>query len=339
MHKTPVNKFDFFLPEELIAQFPHEKRDESRLLHLERESGSVSDLVFKDVLNLLSEDDFIVVNNTKVIKARMYGKKSTGGKIEVLLVEDLGENAFKAMVKGKVRPGDVISIGDNKVEVIDMSGELRILKFEDDAYELMDKFGHIPLPPYIKREDSQFDATRYQTVYSKEGTSVAAPTAGLHFTDDLLKKLQDKGVDLVEITLNVGIGTFKPVKCDYIEEHKMHCEKFTVTKDAMEKINLLKSKGKRLIAVGTTTVRALESIADIDGFIHKYGSFETDIFIRPGYKFKIVDKLITNFHLPKSTLLMLVSAFAGYENVMKAYEYAVKQKYRFFSYGDAMFID
>lgn len=339
MQKTPISKFDFILPAELIAQSPAQKRDESRLLYLKRKNNTIADLQFKDIVDLLSFDDFLVVNNTKVLKARLYGKKETGGNIEILLTDEIDKRTFKGMVRGKVKKGDSIIIENNLITVKELIDEVRILEFDCDPYELMEKFGHIPLPPYIKRLDTKEDHSRYQTVYSKNDGSVAAPTAGLHFTAELLEKIKNKGVDIVEITLNVGIGTFKPVKTDYIEDHKMHAEKYFISEDAREKINDLKSKGKKLVAVGTTSVRALESIANEEGNIEKSGAFSTDIFITPGYKFKIVDKLITNFHLPKSTLLMLVSAFAGYEFTMNAYKHAVNNRYRFFSYGDAMFIN
>jgi len=339
MQKTPISKFDFILPAELIAQSPAQKRDESRLLYLKRKNNTIADLQFKDIVDLLSFDDFLVVNNTKVLKARLYGKKETGGNIEILLTDEIDKRTFKGMVRGKVKKGDSIIIENNLITVKELIDEVRILEFDCDPYELMEKFGHIPLPPYIKRLDTKEDHSRYQTVYSKNDGSVAAPTAGLHFTAELLEKIKNKGVDIVEITLNVGIGTFKPVKTDYIEDHKMHAEKYFISEDAREKINDLKSKGKKLVAVGTTSVRALESIANEKGNIEKSGAFSTDIFITPGYKFKIVDKLITNFHLPKSTLLMLVSAFAGYELTMNAYKHAVNNRYRFFSYGDAMFIN
>jgi len=339
MQKTPISKFDFILPAELIAQSPAQKRDESRLLYLKRKNNTIADLQFKDIVDLLSFDDFLVVNNTKVLKARLYGKKETGGNIEILLTDEIDKRTFKGMVRGKVKKGDSIIIENNLITVKELIDEVRILEFDCDPYELMEKFGHIPLPPYIKRLDTKEDHSRYQTVYSKNDGSVAAPTAGLHFTAELLEKIKNKGVDIVEITLNVGIGTFKPVKTDYIEDHKMHAEKYFISEDAREKINDLKSKGKKLVAVGTTSVRALESIANDKGNIEKSGAFSTDIFITPGYKFKIVDKLITNFHLPKSTLLMLVSAFAGYEFTMNAYKHAVNNRYRFFSYGDAMFIN
>ncbi|UOD35470.1 tRNA preQ1(34) S-adenosylmethionine ribosyltransferase-isomerase QueA [Deferribacteraceae bacterium V6Fe1] len=339
MQKTPIDKFDFVLPDELIAQSPAQKRDESRLLYLKRVDNTIVDLQFKDIVDLLNTDDFLVVNNTKVLKARLYGKKESGGKIEILLTDEIDNRTFKGMIRGKVKKGDSIIVEDRLITVKELIDEVRILEFECDPYELMEQFGHIPLPPYIRRIDTKEDHSRYQTVYSKNGGSVAAPTAGLHFTTELMEKIKNKGVEVVEITLNVGIGTFKPVKTDYIEDHKMHSEKYFISEEARKKINDLKNKGKKLVAVGTTSVRALESIATNTGFIDKSGSFSTNIFITPGYKFKIVDKLITNFHLPKSTLLMLVSAFAGYEPTMNAYKHAVNNRYRFFSYGDAMFIN
>jgi S-adenosylmethionine:tRNA ribosyltransferase-isomerase len=345
MKKTPISKFDFNLPTELIAQFPVEKRDESRLLYLKKETKEVFDYRFKDILDLISEEDFFVINNTKVLKARLFGKKATGKTIEILLVEDLGDNIFCAMLKGRVKIGDKIYINNYTAELIDIKGDLRVLRFDEEPYIIMEKCGHIPLPPYIKREDKKEDHLRYQTIYSKVSGSVAAPTAGLHFTDELLGKLKEK-IEVVEITLNVGIGTFKPVKCDFVEDHKMHSENFFISRESFERINYLKAKKKNLVAVGTTTVRALESASSPDGKLEKFGNNKTDIFIYPGYKLKVVDKMITNFHLPKSTLLMLVSAFVedklkveyGTNFVLDVYKRAVEKRYRFFSYGDAMFI-
>lgn len=339
MQKTPISKFDFNLPDDLIAQYPAQKRDESRLLYLKRDANTMADLRFKEIVELLSVDDFLVVNNTKVLKARLYGRKETGKKVEVLLTEEIDKRTFKGMIKGKVKKGDSIIVEGSLITVKELIDEIRILEFDSDPYELMEKFGHIPLPPYIRRLDTKEDHSRYQTIYSKNEGSVAAPTAGLHFTTELLEKIKKKGVEVIEITLNIGIGTFKPVKVDYIEDHRMHSEKYFISENARNRINELKNKGKKLVAVGTTTVRALESIANEDGHIEKSGAFSTDLFITPGYKFKVIDKLITNFHLPKSTLLMLVSAFAGYEFTMKAYNHAINNGYRFFSYGDAMFID
>jgi len=345
MKKTPISKFDFYLPSELIAQLPVEKRDESRLLYLKKGTGEVFDYKFKDILQLLTEDDFLVVNNTKVLKARLFGKKTTGKTVEILLTEDLGDNCFYALIRGKVKIGEKLFINEKSVEVVDIVDDLRMIKFDTNPYEIMEKYGHIPLPPYIKRGDEKEDHVRYQTIYSKVSGSVAAPTAGLHFTNELLEKLKEK-IEVIEITLNVGIGTFRPVKCDFVEDHKMHSENFSISKEAFERINYLKSKNKKLVAVGTTTVRALESASDTNGKLVNFGNGKTDIFIYPGYRFKIVDKIITNFHLPKSTLLMLVCAFAedglskgnGCDMVLNAYRHAVDKKYRFFSYGDAMFI-
>lgn len=341
MSKTPISAFDYFLPESLIAQYPVSKRDFSKLLVLKKQH--LEEFIFNEIVKLFNEEDFLVVNNTRVFKGRLFGNKATGGKVEILLTEDLGGNRFKCLIGGRIRQGDVVNIGGYSCAVEEITEDLRTVVFSHNPYEIMEKYGHVPLPPYIKRVDQPEDAVRYQTVYSKDSSggcsSVAAPTAGLHFTDELLERLKDRGVEILDITLNVGIGTFKPVKSEFLEDHKMHTEKFFISKHTADRINSLKKMGKKLTAVGTTTVRVLESVAKNDGFIDYSGSGETDIFIFPGYKFKTVDKLITNFHLPKSTLLALVCAFGGYENVMNAYKFAIDRGFRFFSYGDAMFLE
>lgn len=338
MSKISVAMFDYFLPDSLIADYPADKRDGSKLLYLK--NRHMLNMTFNRVVDeIFTEDDFLVVNNTKVFKGRLFGFKATGGRVEILLTEDLGENRFRCLVGGKVKKGDTINIHEYSCVVEELIDDLRIISFSGDTYEIMDKYGHIPLPPYIKRPDTPEDAVRYQTVYSRNCSSVAAPTAGLHFTDEMLQQLRNKGVEILEVTLNVGIGTFKPVKSEFLEDHKMHTEKFSIQKQTADRINSLKQMGKKLTAVGTTTVRVLETVAGQDGLINFDGQGETDIFICPGYRFKIVDKLITNFHLPKSTLLALVCAFGGYENVMSAYKFAIENGFRFFSYGDAMFLE
>ncbi len=341
--KTSIKKFDFHLPEQLIAQYPPDKRGNSRLLALNKNSGEVSSRMFYEICDLLSDNDVLVLNNTKVLNARLLGEKSTGGKVEVFLLEELENRVFKALTKGKVKKDSIIHIKEHKIKIDSEADEdgIRTVEFMDSSpYEVMEKYGHTPLPPYIKRQDESLDKFRYQTVYSKSPGSVAAPTAGLHFTGEILKNLKNKGIEILEITLNVGIGTFRPVKTEFIEDHKMHREYYNISEEVAEKINFLKhKKNKNIVCVGTTTVRALESSADTEGRLVKHGNLSTDIFITPGYKFKITDKMITNFHLPKSTLFMMICAFAGYDNARRAYEYAIENKYRFFSYGDAMFIE
>jgi S-adenosylmethionine:tRNA ribosyltransferase-isomerase len=341
-----LNKSDYYfdLPEELIAQYPIEKRDSSNLLLLEKSSGKLRDSQFFNIIDHLNPGDCLVINNTKVIPARIFGKKvETGAKIELMLIKQIHEKAWEALVKpGKKAPkgtkidlnGAIATVGDT----IDEHGS-RIVHFEleGNLIHFLEEKGNEPLPPYIKREVEESDKTRYQTVYAKNKGAVAAPTAGLHFTEDLLKKVKEKGVSVVEITLHVGLGTFRPVKVENIKEHKMHSEFYEISEKSAKIINSAKKSGNRIIAVGTTSLRALESAAIEKGKISA-GEKDTDIFIFPGYEFKMIDALITNFHTPESTLLMLVSALAGYQNIMIAYQHAVNKKYRFFSYGDAMFI-
>ena len=337
-----VSEFDYDLPEELIAQVPIKKRDESRLMVLDRKNKTIEHKKFKDIIDYLEPGDVLVRNNTKVIPARLYGNKETGAKVEFLLLNNIEGDIWECIVRpgNKLHIGAKVIFGDGllKAEVIDtMEGGTRKVKFSYNGIfnEILDKIGLMPLPPYI--HESLKDNDRYQTVYAKYEGSAAAPTAGLHFTDDLLKKLEEKGVIIANVTLHVGIGTFRPVKEENVEEHKMHTEHFYIKKEDVEKINNAKTKGKRVIAVGTTSCRVLETIADENGMV-KETEGDTGIYIYPGYKFKCLDGLITNFHLPQSTLLMLVSALAGKEYIMKAYKEAVKEKYRFFSFGDAMFI-
>ena len=337
-----VTDFDYDLPKELIAQTPIEKRDESRLMVLNRSKGTIEHKKFKDIVEYLKPGDVLVRNNTKVIPARLYGRKETGAHVEFLLLNNIEGDIWECIVRpgNKLHAGTKVSFGDGllKAEVIEtMEGGTRKVKFyyEGIFNEILDKIGLMPLPPYI--HESLKDNDRYQTVYAKYEGSAAAPTAGLHFTDDLLKKLEEKGVIIANVTLHVGIGTFRPVKEENVEEHKMHTEHFYIKKEDVEKINNAKKNKKRVIAVGTTSCRVLETIADKSGLV-KETEGDTGIYIYPGYKFKCLDGLITNFHLPQSTLLMLVSALAGKEYIMEAYKKAVEEKYRFFSFGDAMFI-
>lgn len=338
-----LEEFDYYLPEELIAQVPIEKRDESRLMVLDREEKTISHKVFKDILDYLEPGDCIVRNNTKVLPARLYGKKETGANVEFLLLKQFEGDVWESIVRpgNKLKPGTKVTFGDGLLEaqVLDiMEGGTRKVKFFYNGIfnEILDKIGLMPLPPYIHESLKQND--RYQTVYAKYDGSAAAPTAGLHFTPELLKKIEEKGVKIANVTLHVGIGTFRPVKEENIENHKMHTEHFYIKQEDVDKINETKKAGKRVIAVGTTSSRVLETIADEKTGLVKECQGDTGIYIYPGYKFKCVDALITNFHLPKSTLLMLVSALADREFILDAYKNAVENKYRFFSFGDAMFI-
>lgn len=337
-----VSEFNYNLPEELIAQTPIEKRDESRLMVLNREEQTIEHKSFKDIINYLKPGDVLVRNNTKVIPARLYGKKETGANIEFLLLNNIEEDVWESIVRpgNKLHIGTKVIFGDGllEAEILDiMPGGTRKVKFYYNGIfnEILDKIGLMPLPPYIHEELKQKD--RYQTVYAKYDGSAAAPTAGLHFTEKLLKQLEEKGIVIANVTLHVGIGTFRPVKEENVENHEMHSEHFYIKKEDVDKINNAKKNGNRVIAVGTTSCRVLESIADENGMV-KAVEGDTKIFIYPGYKFKCLDGLITNFHLPQSTLLMLVSALAGKDYIMKAYQEAIKKRYRFFSFGDAMFI-
>lgn len=338
-----VKEFDFDLPEELIAQHPLEQRDSSRLMLLDKKTGEIEHKHFHDIINYLNKGDTLVLNNTRVMPARLIGEKEgTGGKIEFLLLKRVEGDKWECLAKpGKsAREGRKFTFGEGKlkatvVEVLENGN--RIVEFHYDGIfeEVLDSLGEMPLPPYIheKLEDKE----RYQTVYSKEEGSAAAPTAGLHFTKELLEQIKEKGINIVYLTLHVGLGTFRPVKVERIEEHQMHSEFYILTKEAADIINETKRRGNKVIAVGTTSTRTLETIGDENGFVKEQSGW-TNIFIYPGYKFKIVDNLITNFHLPESTLIMLVSTLAGKEHTMNAYKEAVKERYRFFSFGDAMFI-
>ena len=337
-----LSEFNYYLPEELIAQTPIEKRDESRLMILDKNTGKVEHKVFKDIINYLEPGDCLVRNNTKVIPARLYGKKETGANVEFVLLKNLEGDIWEAMVKpgNKLHVGAKVIFGNGllKAEILEsLPDGTRKVKFSYNGIfnEIIDQIGLMPLPPYI--HESLKDNNRYQTVYAKFDGSAAAPTAGLHFTEDLLKQIEEKGVDIANVTLHVGIGTFRPVKEENIEDHHMHTEHYYIKQEDADKINRAKQNKKRVIAVGTTSCRTIETIADEKGFV-KPCEGDTGIYIYPGYKFKCLDALITNFHLPESTLLMLVSALAGRENILNAYNIAVKEKYRFFSFGDAMFI-
>jgi S-adenosylmethionine:tRNA ribosyltransferase-isomerase len=335
--------FYYELPEELIAQHPLKNREESRLLILDRKTGEIEHRKFKDIVEYLNPRDCLVLNDTRVIPARLFGNRiGKEEKIEFLLLKNIEGNRWEVLVKPgkKVKPGVKIEFGDGLLvsEVISIEeGGTRIVEFTYDGIfeEILDRLGEMPLPPYIKEKLE--DKERYQTVYSKKKGSAAAPTAGLHFTKELLSDIEKKGVNLVFITLHVGLGTFRPVKVENIEEHNMHSEYYEVTEEAAKIINDTRKNGGRVIAVGTTSTRTLETIATEDGKVEAKKGW-TDIFIYPGYKFKAIDGLITNFHLPESTLLMLVSAFAGREKILNAYRIAVEKRYRFFSFGDAMFI-
>lgn len=372
-----INDFDYNLPEELIAQFPADKRDHSRLMVVDRSTGSVEHRHFYDILEYLKAGDCLVLNNSRVIPARIFGiKAATGARVEFLLIKRKDGDRWETMVRPgkKIKKGDVILFGidaDRYISECDHKGgnvkspvmqeieeaaplKAEVLDYGDDGtrivefsykgifLEILEELGKMPLPPYIERESVLEDKERYQTVYSKENGSVAAPTAGLHFTEDLLAKAKEMGVKIAYVTLHVGIGTFRPVKCDNIEDHQMHFEEYSIDEENAEIINSVIKAGGRIISVGTTSTRTVESAAVFDDelgrFIVPAKSDSTGIFIYPGYKFKIIDSLITNFHLPKSTLLMLISALYSREDILRVYDIAVKEKYRFFSYGDAMLI-
>lgn len=338
-----TDDFDFELPERLIAQTPISKRDNSKLLVLDKDTGNITHKHFFDIVDLLTEDDVLVLNDTKVLPARLHGtKEGTNAHIEILLLKDNGQDEWECLVKPakRVKINTNIVFGNNDIIATCIGSNedgIRILKLKYSGilYEILDKLGEMPLPPYI--HEKLEDKNRYQTVYAKNDGSAAAPTAGLHFTEELLTKIKNKGVKIEYITLHVGLGTFRPVNVDDVTKHKMHSEFYMMSKETADILNLAKREGKRIISVGTTSTRTLETI------INLYGEFKecsgwTDIFIYPGYQFKAIDALITNFHLPKSTLVMLVSALAGKDNIMKAYKEAVLKEYRFFSFGDSMFI-
>ncbi|HJA81654.1 MAG TPA: tRNA preQ1(34) S-adenosylmethionine ribosyltransferase-isomerase QueA [Candidatus Mediterraneibacter intestinipullorum] len=338
-----TSDFYYDLPEELIAQDPLEDRSSSRLLVLDKNSGETEHHVFREIVNYLDPGDCLVINDTKVIPARLIGaKEETGAKIEVLLLKRGADDVWETLVKPgrKAKPGTRISFGDGLlvgevVDIVDEGNRLIHFEYEGIFEEILDRLGQMPLPPYITHQLK--DKDRYNTVYAEHPGSAAAPTAGLHFTPELLEKIRDKGVDIAHVTLHVGLGTFRPVKVDDVENHHMHSEFYMIDKAAAEKINRTKENGKRVICVGTTSCRTIESAADENGRLKECSGW-TDIFIYPGYQFKILDALITNFHLPESTLVMLVSALAGREHVLAAYREAVKERYRFFSFGDAMLI-
>lgn len=337
-----LSDFAFELPDELIARYPTKVRSECRLLSLDGKTGSLTQGVFTDVLDQLNAGDLLVFNNTRVIPARLYGQKASGGKVEILVERILDNNRVLAHVKASKSPkeGTVILLGDEgniELTMLARHDTLFELQFPTDVLTILDKIGHIPLPPYIDRADEEQDREVYQTVYNKVPGAVAAPTAGLHFDEPLLAALKKKGIEFAFVTLHVGAGTFQPVRVDSIEEHMMHAEYAQVSQDVVDAVQACKARGNRVVAVGTTSVRALESAAQQTGQIAPFFA-DTRIFIYPGYQFNVIDVLITNFHLPESTLIMLVSAFAGYEHVMQAYHFAVEQQFRFFSYGDAMFI-
>ena len=347
-----INDFDYELPQELIAQTPAEQRDSCKLMVLNREKGTIEHRHFYDILEYINPGDCLVLNDSRVIPARMYGiKEGTGAHIELLLIKRIYGDIWESMVKpGKrLHEGDTVVLDGNKLfkahilDYCDRDNGTRLIEFEYKGIfmERLEEIGSMPLPPYIERPADDADKEMYQTVYSRIDGSVAAPTAGLHFTEELLKEIEDKGVRIAYVTLHVGIGTFRPVKCDNIEEHKMHFEECSVSEEAAETVNRTIAEGGRIISVGTTSTRTLESAAVMTdkGYRLAAGSMSTGIFIYPGYEFKLVDALITNFHLPKSTLLMLISALYNRESILAAYKVAVEEKYRFFSYGDAMLIE
>ncbi|MBS1128780.1 MAG: S-adenosylmethionine:tRNAribosyltransferase-isomerase [Nitrospirae bacterium] len=336
-----LSDFDFDLPEELIAQAPAEDRDRSRLLVLDRQTGAVVHRVFSDLGAYLVPGDLLVLNDTKVFPCRLQARKAGGGKAELFLLEEKAINLWQALVKGGVDAGKTVFVApDIEAEVLSEAGDgIRLVRFHGvtDIRARLDDLGRTPLPPYIKREPVAEDRDRYQTVYASREGAVAAPTAGLHFTGELLQWMRDRGIGTAMVTLHVGPGTFQPVRTEDIARHRMHAERYDIPAGTAEQVNRARSEGRRIIAVGTTSVRALETAARTDGKVHG-GAGSSELFITPGYRFNIVNGMVTNFHLPKSTLLMLVAAFAGRENVLTAYREAVRQRYRFFSYGDAMLI-
>ena len=341
-----VNDFDYNLPVELIAQYPSEKRDHSRLMILDRSTESISHDIFYNIVDYIDSGDLLVINNTRVIPARIFGIKESGAKIEIFLLNKIEDTYWQCLIRPqkRIKPGNIIILKDKSI--------VRVIKREVDGKwiietpvnfdEVLDDVGNTPLPPYINRSKDlttlQQDKERYQTIYAKSSGAVAAPTAGLHFTPDVMDKLKEKNIEIVEITLHVGLGTFKPVQCEFIKDHIMHEEYYSVSKEAAQKINHKKKKGNKIIAVGTTSIRTLETIAGLNNGMIVSCSGWSGIFITPGYDFKIVDSCITNFHIPKSTLVMLISAFTGKEFLFNAYNEAIKNNYKFYSYGDCMFI-
>ncbi|WP_029520589.1 tRNA preQ1(34) S-adenosylmethionine ribosyltransferase-isomerase QueA [Persephonella sp. IF05-L8] len=333
-----LSEFDYHLPQELIAKYPVEPRDSCRLMVLDRRNQKIEHRIFRDIVDYLKEGDLLVLNDTKVIPARLIGRKATGAKIEVLLLRPYTDNEWEVLIKNikRLKPGQEVIFGEDfKAVLLEkyQEGKARVKLIGNNIKGLINKYGHIPLPPYIEREDEEKDKEAYQTVFARKEGAVASPTAGLHFTEELLKKLEEKGIKKAFCTLHVGLGTFRPIQTEDITKHKMHEEYYQIPEETLQAIRETKERGKKVIAVGTTVVRTLETYAQTgkkEGF--------SDIFIYPPYQFKMVDALITNFHLPKSTLILLVSAFAGKDFIFKAYNEAIKQKYRFFSYGDAMLI-
>lgn len=335
-----IEHFDYYLPDDLIAKKPLKNRGNSKLLILDRISGKLIDTYFYELTNLLDSSHFLVLNNTKVNKARLFCTKETGGSIEVLLLEKINDFEYSGLVKGKINKSIKVKTGDY-ILTIDKTAhsEIKHIYFNNEkASVVMEKQGSIPIPPYFKRKTNIEDEEYYQTVFAKVPGSAAAATAGLHFDNILLESLGKKGIRIIELTLNISYSTFKPIKSKILEEHQMHMEDYYIPPEAATSINEEKKKGKKLVAIGTTVVRALESAANKSGFIEKTEHQKTDLFIKPDYTFKIVDQIITNFHLPRSSLLVLVAAFAGLNNIMKSYAYAVEKGYRFYSYGDAMFL-
>jgi S-adenosylmethionine:tRNA ribosyltransferase-isomerase len=341
-----VSDFSFDLPQDLIARFPKEDRTASRLMLLNGKSGEIKDKGFKDIIDELNKGDLLIFNNTRVIPARLFGQKSSGGKVEVLVERLIDQHGVLAHIRASKSPkvgAELLLEGKVKATMVARHGALFELKFsgKTSVLDILNDIGHMPLPPYIDRPDEDSDRERYQTVYNEKPGAVAAPTAGLHFDEDILAKIQSKGIELAFVTLHVGAGTFQPVKVDEISDHVMHSEYVEVPQEVADKIQQTKSNGGRVIAVGTTSVRSIESAAQQAKSANRpLGEFygDTDIFITPGYEFLVIDGLLTNFHLSESTLLMLVSAFSGYEHIMSAYQHAIEEKYRFFSYGDAMFL-
>lgn len=338
-YRMKLSDFDYVLPEELIAQYPLKKRDESRMMVLEREAHKIYEKKFADIVDYLNKGDTIVLNDAKVVPARIMGRKDTGAKIELFLLENLGDNTYKVLAKPskRLKKGARVGFGRGiSATVLENADIGKIIRF-DDTENIDDKLkliGQVPLPPYIKRQPEKMDEERYQTVYAKSNGATASPTAGLHFTDEIIKRIKDKGVNIAHVTLNVSYGTFAPVLEETIEKHKMHKEYFRFPKETADTINETKKRGNRVVAVGTTATRVLETYANNANCSEGY----TDLFVYPDYKFKIVDALLTNFHIPKSTLLMLVSAFAGREFILEAYKKAIETQFRFFSYGDCMLV-
>jgi len=333
-----IKDFQFSVPKHLIAQNPLEERDTSRLLHVQ--DTRLKDHQFTDLKNLLRENDLLILNNTRVVKARLLGRKTSGGRVEILFERSIDQSTFIGQIKfsGKLRPGSELIVGNNEdLEVLERRGHFFLLRSDKPIMEILDNSGSVPLPPYIKRDSMPVDEKRYQTIFASESGAVAAPTAGLHFTDSLLEEISSNGIDIGYLTLHVGAGTFMPLREEQLETKTLHKEQFMIDQILCKKIDKAKSNQGRIIAVGTTVVRALESIAQ-QGKIEAFQG-ETDIFIAPGFEFKVIDAMVTNFHLPESSLIMLVSAFAGTQTILKSYQHAINSDYRFYSYGDAMFLE